>query len=104
MNNSASNHNQSNETADQSSQQSDNNTNSLDGNSPNKTNLIQKPKADKNHDDDKNITTINVGWISILVVLIFVVGMLLLLYYFFNVMSKFVGNIANMFTYMFSFS
>jgi hypothetical protein len=102
MNNSASNHNQNNEAADQSSQKNYNNNN-LDRNSPTKMNLIQKPKADKNglHDCDNNITK-DVGWKYILALLIYVVGILLLLYFFYNVTSKFFGNIREyMLAYMF---
>lgn len=39
--------------------------------------------------DNKNLTTISVGYVAIFVLLIFVVTMLLLLYFFYSVMSKF---------------
>ena len=42
----------------------------------------------KSNSDDKNITTLSVGYVAIFVLLIFVVTILLLLYFFYNVMSK----------------
>ena len=42
----------------------------------------------KNSDDEQNITTISVGYMSIFVLLVFVVSILLLLYFFYNVMSE----------------
>lgn len=38
--------------------------------------------------DDKNLTTISVGYFAIFILLIFVVSMLLLLYFFYNIMSN----------------
>ena len=43
--------------------------------------------AQKDSSKDENVT-IQIGYVSILVLLVFVVGMLLLLYFFYNVMSK----------------
>ncbi len=63
--------------------------NDLNNSSINESKLIDSPVDKSDESKHQNITTINVGWVSILIVLIFVVGMLLLLYYFFNIMSNY---------------
>lgn len=54
----------------------------------NSPSLIEN-EDNKKDDDHKQSLTISVGYWSILVLLLFVVGMLLMLYYFFDYMSKF---------------
>jgi hypothetical protein len=50
------------------------------------TNLNKNKVTPKNSQDQN--TTIHIGYFSILILLVFVVGMLLMLYFFYNVMSK----------------
>lgn len=62
-------------------------TDEVNDNQINTSNLIEN-EENKNDDDHKHSLTISVGYWSILVLLVFVVGMLLMLYYFFDYMSK----------------
>lgn len=50
-------------------------------------NVTQNAKSKKDNDKNQPIT-IQIGIVSILILLVFVVGMLLLLYFFYSVMSK----------------
>ena len=55
----------------------------------NKKQTNQNNRTNNKQDlDDKNLTTISVGYFAIFILLIFVVSMLLLLYFFYNIMSN----------------
>jgi hypothetical protein len=63
--------------------------NTTDASANTETQLTDSNKNKASIDDSKEQnTTIHISYVSILILLVFVVGMLLMLYFFYNVMSK----------------